>query len=154
MLLSVSDLVIFCVSPSLVAFGFSLGEQLFCSEVSTHLQDREWMQGMCEGSCPPMASLEEERKRDRTSQSMQGRQEEEEHCNASSALGGKGPKYSLSWAIVAGLPASQDGWSSTLIHESDFERRETASRQGRASRCSRDEGEWVVRRGLARVRSG
>ena len=96
---------------------------------------------MCEGNCLSVASLEEEGRKDRTSQSMQRRQEEEEHCNASSALGGKGPKYSPSLAMVAGLPTSQDGWNSISIHESDFERRETVSRQGRASRCSRDEGE-------------
>ena len=79
-------------------------------------------------NCLPAASLKEEGRRDRTSQSVQGRQEEEEHCDASSALGGKGPKYRPSLATVAGLPTSQDGWSSTSNHESDFGGRGTVSR--------------------------
>ena len=104
MLLSVSDLVTFCVSPSLVAFGFSLGEQLFRGGLSTHLRHRERVQSVGGGNCPPAASLEEEGGRNRTSQSRQGRQEEEEHRNAGAALGGKGPKYSPSPATGAGLP--------------------------------------------------
>lgn len=102
---------------------------------------------MGRGNCPPAASLEEEGRRDRTSQSILGRQEEEEQWDAGSALGGKWPKYSPAPATGAGLPTSQDGWSPPSIHESDFERWKMASGQGRASRCSRDEGEWVVRHG-------
>ena len=42
---------------------------------------------MYKGNCLPAACLEEVGRRDRTSQSMQGRQEGKEHCNASLALG-------------------------------------------------------------------
>ncbi len=147
MLLSVSDLVTFCVSPSLVASGFSLGEQLFCGGLSTHLQYRGRVQSVGRWNCPPAASLEEEGRRNKTSQLTHRRQEEEEYWDAGSALGGKGTKCSPSPAMGAGLPPSQDGWSSIFIHELDFEQRETASRQGLASRGSPDEGEWVVRRG-------
>jgi hypothetical protein len=76
---------------------------------------------MCRGNCSSAAGLKEEGRRHRNSPVTQGEEEEEEHCSAALALGGKRPQYSLSWALIAGLPTLQDWCSSTSIHESDVD---------------------------------
>jgi hypothetical protein len=92
---------------------------------------------MCRGSCRSAAGRKEEGRRCRMSPATQGGEEEEEeedeeeeeeeeeededeeHWSAAAALGGKGPRYSPPWTPVAGLPTSQDQWSSTSTDETN-----------------------------------
>ena len=49
-LLSMSDLIAFCITPSLVAVRFSFGEQLFHGCCPTHLEESKAASDACRSS--------------------------------------------------------------------------------------------------------